>query len=179
MNVTMSLLTSITERSNSTLEDTFYDNWRRQKKYYETEIKTLNEKLKQMQEKLDGLQQRQLQGDLGRGRNSINKSKFNKFDHINMEIVSGFCKNKMFPVYKFIEQSMIIYSTNEQSLFAKLTRLIETSKELNIPTNHEFYWTNNIPYLPGHKKHIKDKVQRSKSFLFSCRVKCQKCMGTT
>ena len=31
----------------------------------------------------------------------------------------------------------------------------------------------------GHKKHLKDKVRRSKSFLFSCRVKCQECMGTT
>ncbi len=55
------------------------------------EIKSLNEKLKQMQEKLDGLQQKQLQGDLARGRNAINKSKFNKFDHIKMEIVLGFC----------------------------------------------------------------------------------------
>jgi hypothetical protein len=49
------------------------------------EIKSLNGKLKQMQEKLDGLQQKQLQGDLARGRYAINKSKFNKFDHINME----------------------------------------------------------------------------------------------
>jgi hypothetical protein len=54
-------------------EDSFYKNWRRQKKIYETEIKSLNEKLKQMQEKLDGLQQKQLQGDLARGRNAINK----------------------------------------------------------------------------------------------------------
>ena len=59
-------------------EDSFYKNWRRQKKNYETEIKSLNEKLKQMQEKLDGLQQKQLQGDLARGRNAISKSKFNK-----------------------------------------------------------------------------------------------------
>jgi hypothetical protein len=79
-----SLLTDVTEQNDSTLEDSFYDNWRRQKKIYETEIKTLNKKLNQMQEKLNILQQKQLQGDLGRGRNSINKSKFNKFDHINM-----------------------------------------------------------------------------------------------
>jgi hypothetical protein len=46
-----------------------------------------------MQEKLDSLQQKQLQGDLARGRNDINKSKFNKFGHMNMGIVSGFCKN--------------------------------------------------------------------------------------
>jgi hypothetical protein len=70
-------------------KDSFYKNWRRQKKNYETEIKSLNEKLKQMQEKLDGLQQKQLQGDLARGRNAINKSKFNKFNHINMEIIFG------------------------------------------------------------------------------------------
>ncbi len=59
------------------------------------EINSLNKKLKQMQEKLVGLQQKQLQGDLARRRNALNKSKFNKFDHINMEIVSGFCKDKM------------------------------------------------------------------------------------
>ncbi len=87
-------------------EDSFYENWRRQKKNYETEIKSLNENLKQMQEKLGGLQQKQLQGDLARERNAINKLKFNKFVHINMEIVSRFCKNKMFPIYKFLVQSM-------------------------------------------------------------------------
>jgi hypothetical protein len=108
-----SLLTDITERNNSTLEDSFYDNWRRQKKFYETEIKRLNKKLNQMQEKLDILQQKQLQRDLGRGRNSINKSKFNKFDHINMETVLGFCKNKMFPIYKFLDHSILIYSSNK------------------------------------------------------------------
>ncbi len=73
----------------------------------------MNEKLKQMQEKLDGLQQKQLQGDLARGGNSINKLKFNKFNHINMEIISGFCKNKMFPIYKFLEHSMLIFSSNK------------------------------------------------------------------
>ena len=66
----MSALSNIT-CSNSMFEDSFYKNWRRQKKNYETEIKSLNEKLKQMQEKLDGLQQKQLQGDLTRGRDAI------------------------------------------------------------------------------------------------------------
>jgi hypothetical protein len=93
----MSLLTDITRCSNSTFEDSFYKNRRRQKKNYETEIKTLNEKLKQMQDKLDGLQQKQLQGDLASERNAINKSKFNKFDHINMKIVLRFCKIRCSP----------------------------------------------------------------------------------
>jgi hypothetical protein len=138
----MSSLTNIT-RSKGMFDDSFYKNWRRQKKNNEMEIKSLNEKLKQ-QEKLDRFQLKQLQGDLARGRNAINKSKFNKFDHINMEIVSGFCKNKMFPIYKFLEQSMSIFLSNEQSLCAKLTGLIQISRELTTPTDHEFYWTNNI-----------------------------------
>ncbi len=122
--MTMSLLTDITH-SKSTFDDSFYKNWRRQKKIYEIKIKSLNENLKQMQEKLNSLQQKQLQGDLARGRNAINKSKFNKFDHINMEIILGFCKNKMFPIYKFLEQSMLIFLSNEWSQCAKLTRLIQ------------------------------------------------------
>jgi hypothetical protein len=56
--------------NNSVLEDSFYDKWRRQKNY-ETEINTLNNKLRKMQEKLDGLQQKQLQGDLYRGGTSL------------------------------------------------------------------------------------------------------------
>ncbi len=96
------------------------------------------------------MQQKQLQGDLARGRNAINKSNFNKFDHINMEIVLGFCKNKMFPIYKFLEQSMLIFLSNDQSLCAKLTRLIQIPRELTTPIDHEFYWTNIIvPMIKG------------------------------
>jgi hypothetical protein len=148
--MTICLLTDITGCSDSTFKDSFYKNWKKQKKNYETEIKSLKEKLTQMQEKLDSLQQKQLQGDLTRRRNAINKSKFNKFDHINMKIILGFCKNKMFPIYKFLEQSMLIFSFNKQSLCAKLTRLIQIPRELNTPTDHEFYWTNNIvPMING------------------------------
>jgi hypothetical protein len=54
----------------SVLEDSFYDKWRRQKNY-ETEINTLNNKLRKMQEKLEGLQQKHFQVDLFRGRTSL------------------------------------------------------------------------------------------------------------
>jgi hypothetical protein len=74
-----------------------YANWRRQRKYNKSEIKRLKGEERQMQEKLDGLQQKQLQGDMARGRNAMNKSKFNKFDHLNMEVVLGFCKIRYFP----------------------------------------------------------------------------------
>ena len=61
---------NITGINNSVLEDSFYYKWRRQKNY-ETEINTLNDKLRKMQEKLEGLQQKQLQGDLFRGKTSL------------------------------------------------------------------------------------------------------------
>ncbi len=61
---------NITGMNNSVLEDSIYDKWRRQKND-ETEINTLNDKLRKMQEKLEGLQQKQLQGDLFRGRTSL------------------------------------------------------------------------------------------------------------
>ena len=78
------------------------------------------------------------------------KSKFNKFDHINVEIVSGFCKNKMFPINKFLDQSMLIFSSNKQSLCAKLTSLIEIPRDLNTQVDYEFYWTNNLlPMING------------------------------
>ncbi len=96
------------------------------------------------------MQQKQLPWDLARGRNAINKSKFNKFNHINIEIVLGFCKNMMFSIYKFLEQSMLIFLSNKQSLCAKLTGLIQIPRDLTTPIDHEFYWTNNIvPMING------------------------------
>ncbi len=107
-----------------------------------------------MQEKLDGLQQEQLQGDLARGRNAMKKSKFSKFEHCNMEVVLTFCKKRMFPVYKFLEESMLIYSSShKQSLCVKLSKEITKSKESDTAIDHEFYWSNNI--LPMiNKKYI-------------------------
>ncbi len=91
----------------------------------------------QMQEKLDGLKQKQLQEDIGKGRNTLNKSRLNKIDHINMEIVLEFCKNKMFPINKFLELSLLIFSSsNEQCLCVELSRLIEKPRELITPNDH-------------------------------------------
>ncbi len=62
-----------------------------------------------------------------------------------MEIVSTFCKKRMFPVYKFLEQSMLIYSSShKQSLCIKLSKDITKPKELDTAIDHEFYWSNNI-----------------------------------
>ncbi len=140
----MSSLIDTTEIGNDPFQEE-YANWRRQRKYYESEIKRLKEEVSQMQEKLDGLQQKQLQGDLARGRNAMKKSKFSKFEHCNMEVISNFCKKRMFPVYKFLEQSMLIYSSShERSLCVKLSKEITKPKELDTAIDHEFYWSNNI-----------------------------------
>jgi hypothetical protein len=75
----------------------------------------------------------------------MNKPKFNKFDHVNMEVILGFCKNKMFPIYKLLDQPMMMYSSsNKQSLCFKLTGLIAKPWELHTPIDHEFYWSNHI-----------------------------------
>jgi hypothetical protein len=117
-----------------------YATMRRQRKYYESEIKRLKGEVSQMQEKLDGLQQKQLQGDLARGRNDMKKSKLSKFKHCNMEVVSTFCKKRMFPVSKFLEQSMLIYSSShKQSMCVKLSKEITKPKELDTAIDHEFY----------------------------------------
>ncbi len=36
-----------------------------------------------------------------------------------------------------------------------------------------------LPWKTGHTKHLNAQVQRSKSSLLSCWVKCQECMGST
>ena len=84
--MTLALVTNMNGRRDSAFEDKdYYKNiWRRQKKNCKIEIMLLKEKLTQMQEKLDSLQQRKLQGDIGKWRIAIMKLKFNKFDHINV-----------------------------------------------------------------------------------------------
>ncbi len=95
--------------------------------------------------KLDSLQQKQLQGDIDKGINTLKKSRFKSFDHINMEIVLVFCNSKMFPFNKFLEPSILIFiSSNKQSLCDKLSGLIEKPRESITPVDHEFYWSNNI-----------------------------------
>ncbi len=76
----MSSLIDTTEIGNDPFQEE-YATWRRQRTYYKPEIKRLKGEVSQMGEKLDGLQWKQLQGDLARGRNAMKKSKFSKFEH--------------------------------------------------------------------------------------------------
>jgi hypothetical protein len=62
-------------------------------------------------EKLDRIQSKFLSGDENaRGQNSVNKHEYDRYDHCNADIVSGFCKSIMFPQYKFLEPSYMIFS---------------------------------------------------------------------
>jgi hypothetical protein len=83
----------------------------------------------------------------------IDKSRLNKFDHNNIEIVLGFCKNKMFPIYRFLEPSMLIFLLfNKQSLCVKLIGLIEKPRKSINPIDHEFYWSNTVIMI--NKKYV-------------------------
>ncbi len=75
--------------------------------------------------------------------------KVHKFHHVIMKVVLGFCKNKMFPINKFLEQSMLIYSlSNKKNLCFKLTRLIAKLHELNTSIDHDFFWSNHtVPMI--------------------------------
>ncbi len=79
----------------------------------------------------------------------MNKSDFDKFNHSNSEIILTFCKNRLFPTYKFIKLSMLIFSsTNQRSLSVKLNELIKKPKELVTPIDHEYYWSNStVPII--------------------------------
>ncbi len=106
---------------------------------------------------MDGLQQKQLQGDLARGRNAMKKSTFSKFEHCNMEAILNFCKKRMFLVYKFLDQSILIYSlSHKQSLCVKLSKEITKPKELDTAIDHEFYWSNNIVPIIN-KKYVESR----------------------
>ncbi len=78
-------------------------------------------------EKLDRIQSKLLSGDANaRGHNSVNKQEYDRYDHCNADIVSGFCKSIMFPQYNFLEPSHMIFSLeNQRSLCYKINGMIE------------------------------------------------------
>jgi hypothetical protein len=65
-------------------------------KEYQDEIQKLTDEVSNYREKLDRIQSKLLSGDLNvRGCNSVNKQEYNRYDHCNADIVSGFCKNNV------------------------------------------------------------------------------------
>ncbi len=94
-----------------TLDEAVYHSWNNQKKEYQDEIQKLTNKVSNYCEKLDRIQSKLLSGDVNdRGRNSVNKQEYDRYDHCNADIVPGFCKSIMFPHYKFLEPSYMMFS---------------------------------------------------------------------
>ncbi len=74
------------------------------------ENKWLKGELKECLERLRKLQWQLLNGDIHRGKNTLQMKEFDSYDHTNMHIISKFCKNKLFPHQKFLHPSWKIYS---------------------------------------------------------------------
>ena len=73
-----------------TLDEAVYCSWNNQKKEYQDEIRKLTNEVSKYREKLDRIQSKLLSGDANaRGRNSVNKQEYDKYDHCNADIVSG------------------------------------------------------------------------------------------
>ncbi len=78
--------------------------------------------------KLDEVQKQVISGDVRwQGRNKMNsKLSFDSYQHSNGDVVSSFYKNRMFPQYKFLQPSYVIFSLqNPRSLCRKINKIIE------------------------------------------------------
>ena len=76
-----------------TLDEAVYRSWNNQKKEYQDEIRKLTNEVSKYREKLDRIQSKLLSGDVNaRGLNSVNEQEYDRYDHCNAGIVSGFCR---------------------------------------------------------------------------------------
>jgi hypothetical protein len=95
--------------------------------------------------KFDEVQKQVISGNVRWwGRNKMNsKLSFDRYQHSNGDIVSSFCKNRMFPQYKFLEPSYVIFSLeNPRSLCHKINKIIERPPSITSEIEEEFYWMN-------------------------------------
>jgi hypothetical protein len=97
----------------------------------------LNECLERMRK----LQGQLLNGDVHRGRNTLQTKEFDSYDHTNQNVISQFCKNKLFPHQKFLHPSWKIYSEKDKTSLS-----YKCKEEIDVPINEdgEFYWANKI-----------------------------------
>ena len=93
---------------------------------------------------MDKIQSKLLSRDVNtRGRNTVNKQQYNRYDHCNAGIVSGFCKSRMFLQYKFLEPLYMIFSLeNQRSLCFKINKIIDKPLGITSDLDHEYYWVN-------------------------------------
>jgi len=105
------------------------------------ENKRLKGELKECLERMRKLQRQVMNGDDHRGRYMLQTKEFDSYDHTNQDIISQFCKNKLFPHQKFLHQSWKVYSDKDKSSLC-----YKCNEEIDVPVleDGEFYWTNKI-----------------------------------
>jgi hypothetical protein len=107
---------------------------------------------------LDKVQKRVIAGDVKwRGRNKMKNAKqsFDRYQHMNGELISYFCKNKMFPHFKFLQPAYVIFSPeNQKSLCYKINQIIDKPSSITSDIDAEFYWVHHtVPMI--NKKYCK------------------------
>jgi hypothetical protein len=112
------------------------------------EIKELKAKLTTYKVEVGSLQAKMIRGDNYCGRNSTHISKLVSWgndDSANNEVVTQFCKNKLFLHYKFLHQGWLEYSTdNTSSLCYKIFKIIKIPITVTTSVDKEFYWKTKI-----------------------------------
>ncbi len=94
------------------------------------------------------LQAKIIRGDNYCGRNSTHISKpvsWGNNDGANNEVVTQFCKSKLFPHYKFLHQGWLEYSIDDTlSLCYKIFKTTEVPITVTTEVDKEFYWKTKI-----------------------------------
>ena len=113
-----------------------------------TEIKELKAKLTTYEVEVGRLRAKIMRGDNNCGRNSTHFSKsvsWGSDDGSNNEVVTQFCKNKLFPHYKFLHQGWLEFSADDPlSLCYKIFKIIEVPLTVTTLMDKEFYWKTKI-----------------------------------
>jgi len=105
------------------------------------ENERLKGELKECLERMRKLQRQVMNGDVHQGGNMLQTKEIDLYDHTNQDIISQFCKNKLFPHQKFLHQSWKVYSDKDKSSLC-----YKCNEEIDVPVleDGEFYWTNKI-----------------------------------
>ncbi len=101
--------------------------------------------------KMGKLQQQLMNEDIHRERNTLRTCDFDLFDHSNQDIITRFCKNKLFSHHKFLHPLWKDYSLSDKSSLC-----YKCNKEINVPVTEggEFFWMNKtVPMI--NKKYCK------------------------
>jgi hypothetical protein len=129
----------------NTLDEAMFRSWNKQKREYQDEIWRLTNEVSKYWLKLDKIQKQVISGRVGnQGRTTMKSNlSFDRYQHSNREIESSFYKSRIFPQYKLVQPSYVIFSLeNQRSLCHKIIEMIERPPLITSDIDEEFYWVN-------------------------------------